>query len=689
MSLRKVAMKLIKIEDEYFVLKDSAALTDEEIKKLQSLRKPDVRTLMGREYDAIDAAASRELRKELKNKEPQEPSTQPYKNEAADNKAYLLELKKLAQKLGVQFVFADYKISDNEIPADLRKSGVQIKKVSEIYLVKYDDEAKECYFTDEKGNRTKHDNTRATRDSSGVTLVDKAYGFDKESMDIIRNVYNRLKSIKNKDKLNEAINKLPPKEFALFGTYSRYKQDYADVKQKHYSLAHELQHEKYVRKKAAAGQSPLSMEERYLLLEHDEKAAHLAEAMLAIKLYLKGKIGLNNFPEKCRWLIRDIKKLSPNEQKIKLRDMDYIVNGVLKNWDRSTASAYRGKDKQNDVRLINEAWDTGVLQVKDNPEEYKRQRSLMYSMAVYNPVSGKDEIVDLSQFINPDAYIRDKQKKGCIAQANQIIAKRKGRLKGLTPELIERIEKGTLPAFYDTRPAPQAKGKASPSPQKRIIVEQEIESAPENGDTSAPAAGQDFKEVYRKFYKKQAAKEKSRYEENEQSRNYEGKLIRKSGEELSITATPDSHVSLAAKDKNNKAKIPDYEDFNDLVRLAAQEGKKISFGNIKTPEYKARLLLACLENNVEIKKLPDFDELQGLEEETRKRLSAQKVKLLRRTIAEKEKTGTYGGLNDKQKAEHERAEQAREIIRKARKENKILNNPQYEAARQIIKNRQR
>ena len=97
-------MKLIKIEDEYFVLKDSAALTDEEIKKLQSLRKPDVRTLMGREYDAIDAAASRELRKELKNKEPKEPSTQPYKNEAADNKAYLLELKKLAQKLGVQFL---------------------------------------------------------------------------------------------------------------------------------------------------------------------------------------------------------------------------------------------------------------------------------------------------------------------------------------------------------------------------------------------------------------------------------------------------------------------------------------------------------------------------------------------------------------------------------------------------------
>ena len=465
-------MKLIKIEDEYFVLKDSAALTDEEIKKLQSLRKPDVRTLMGREYDAIDAAASRELRKELKNKEPKEPSTQPYKNEAADNKAYLLELKKLAQKLGVQFVFADYKISDNEIPADLRKSGVQIKKVSEIYLVKYDDEAKECYFTDEKGNRTKHDNTRATRDSSGVTLVDKAYGFDKESMDIIRNVYNRLKSIKNKDKLNEAINKLPPKEFALFGTYSRYKQDYADAKQKHYSLAHELQHEKYVRKKAAAGQSPLSMEERYLLLEHDEKAAHLAEAMLAIKLYLKGKIGLNDFPEKCRWLIRDIKKLSPNEQKIKLRDMDYIVNGVLKNWDRFTASAYRGKDKQNDVRLINEAWDVGVLQVKDNPEEYKRQRSLMYSMAVYNPVSGKDEIVDLSQFINPDAYIRDKQKKGCIAQANQIIAKRKGRLKGLTPELIERIEKGTLPAFYDARPASQAKEKNAPSPQKRRIMEQ-------------------------------------------------------------------------------------------------------------------------------------------------------------------------------------------------------------------------
>ncbi|MBE6452477.1 MAG: hypothetical protein E7012_03190 [Alphaproteobacteria bacterium] len=129
-----------------------------------------------------------------------------------------------------------------------------------------------------------------------------------------------------------------------------------------------------------------------------------------------------------------------------------------------------------------------------------------------------------------------------------------------------------------------------------------------------------FAEPYRVFYQNIAKKENSQYSEDESSPYYRAKLVRKDNSELNIVATPNNQVSLGAKDKDKKAKIPDYKDFNNLALLAKKLGKSISFGNINSPEFKARLMLACMENNVKMTNIPNHSELNDIDTQTKQLL---------------------------------------------------------------------
>ena len=212
---------------------------------------------------------------------------------------------------------------------------------------------------------------------------------------------------------------------------------------------------------------------------------------------------------------------------------------------------------------------------------------------------------------------------------------------------------------------------------------------PENMPHQPDPIDESFKEPYRKFYQAVAAKEHSQYHEDTQSPNFSAGLKRQNGEELNITATADNQISLQAKDKDQKPKIPDYKDFDDLVKLAKSQGQTISLGNIKSPEFKARLILACLENNVAIENMPDWSKLQGLEPETKQRLAKQKIAALRQMVHDKNQKGEYSGLSQEESDKRRKLEQARATIRTARHNNQTQNNPTYDAARAAVIARQK
>lgn len=111
----------------------------------------------------------------------------------------------------------------------------------------------------------------------------------------------------------------------------------------------------------------------------------------------------------------------------------------------------------------------------------------------------------------------------------------------------------------------------------------------------------------RQFYKDVAQKENEEYAEDEKSTEFHAVLKRQNGDNLHIYSKNTQNVDLQLEGKNGKKKIPEYSDFNNLVLYAKQKGQKISFGSIKSHEFRARLYLACLENKVEVKNTPEID----------------------------------------------------------------------------------
>lgn len=227
--------------------------------------------------------------------------------------------------------------------------------------------------------------------------------------------------------------------------------------------------------------------------------------------------------------------------------------------------------------------------------------------------------------------------------------------------------------------AGQGKAEQKTSGEQRIIAG---ESVPEP-QTQAKETGKKFAEPWREYYQGVAAREKSVYSEDEKSPYFKAEIARSNGEKLQITATPQLNVSLNAKDKDDKNKVPDYKDFDDLVKFAKQQNKKITFGDIKSEEFRARLLLACLENDINIKELPDLSSMKNIEAETRQRLMKQKVKLLRKVAKDK----SYNSLGAEAKVKKQKAEEARQTIRNGR-QNGQADAEKYAAARRLIQQRQ-
>lgn len=158
--------------------------------------------------------------------------------------------------------------------------------------------------------------------------------------------------------------------------------------------------------------------------------------------------------------------------------------------------------------------------------------------------------------------------------------------------------------------------------QEAVEVENTPEPLPEKADKDRK-----FKKDLRTVFKTAAEKEGSKYKENIQKQNYFAEITHKDGSVDRIQASSASRISLSAKDKDGKEKTPDMERFKNLAEYAHNQGKKISFGNIKTPEFKARLMIACMEHKppVEMKNAPEINDdfLNSLEPKTRQKLQQQ------------------------------------------------------------------
>lgn len=179
-----------------------------------------------------------------------------------------------------------------------------------------------------------------------------------------------------------------------------------------------------------------------------------------------------------------------------------------------------------------------------------------------------------------------------------------------TEEEIETTEttikpKGNIAAKEEELEEPKPQNIPPSAP---IVVEetQDDEDTENHTDTNNPEPSQqpssdgdsyDFTS-WSEFSHKVATKLNGQVaEENTQAQKFVAKIEHPQGS-VSITATSTNRVSIGAKDPQGKSTVPDLKVFQELAQKALNEDSDINFGNIKTPEFKARLLIACMEKGV-------------------------------------------------------------------------------------------
>lgn len=145
----------------------------------------------------------------------------------------------------------------------------------------------------------------------------------------------------------------------------------------------------------------------------------------------------------------------------------------------------------------------------------------------------------------------------------------------------------------------------------------------DNQDTTEnvpnPVVDKEFKKALRKIFQPSAEKQKAEYIEDIKAPEYKAEIKHKNGSVDKIVAKSANNISLSAKDKDGKPKMPNMQRFRDIVALAQKQGSAIEFGDIKTPDFKARLMLACMEAKPAMKMVgaPELNDefLQSIQDE--------------------------------------------------------------------------
>ncbi len=138
---------------------------------------------------------------------------------------------------------------------------------------------------------------------------------------------------------------------------------------------------------------------------------------------------------------------------------------------------------------------------------------------------------------------------------------------------------------------------------------------------STPNTPQDksFKKAWREIFQPSAARQKAEYKEDIKATEYSAEIKHANGSVDKIVATNAHNITLSAKDKDGNPKTPNMQRFRDIVAYAKKQGSAIEFGDIKSPDFKARLMLACMEEKpaMEMVGAPELNDafLQGIQDE--------------------------------------------------------------------------
>lgn len=135
-------------------------------------------------------------------------------------------------------------------------------------------------------------------------------------------------------------------------------------------------------------------------------------------------------------------------------------------------------------------------------------------------------------------------------------------------------------------------GKANETQTLYVSQNQDEQNSAQN---TPSIVDKEAKKVLREIFQPSAAKQNAEYKEDLKAPEYRAEIKHANGSIDKIVATSAHNIALSAEDKDGNAQMPNMQRFRDIVALAKKQGSVIKFGNIKSPDFKALLMLACME----------------------------------------------------------------------------------------------
>lgn len=255
------------------------------------------------------------------------------------------------------------------------------------------------------------------------------------------------------------------------------------------------------------------------------------------------------------------------------------LNTIFENDKKQEEERKKQEEKQEGRITINEIPSSNELNARLKQEDKKEEES---------QVTNSEDSASISA--TPAAQAQSPANPAAQAQSPASAAS--SQQQGKTAQLSQPADQA-----QPSQPADQAQSPAIPAATNSAPISSE--------DTSTTEEDDDYKAYWRKYANSVAVKLRGKMEEDTSASTFEAKVTT-DNDTTYISASSKSNVSLGAQKKDGTSTVPDQKVFDELALKSKDCG--INFGNIKTPEFKARLMIACLKNGVEMSGQPKLDD---------------------------------------------------------------------------------
>ena len=312
----------------------------------------------------------------------------------------------------------DYSISDSVVPEFIKNLGFTIEPEEVMTNINVDDPDFEEKFNKQKARMD------VSSSHKRVRIFRNHYTFPPADYVRLKKLINSYNALSPKPDMDEYLSSLANiRDQKLFYVYSS---EIEYLKNIETMLQHEFHHVKNRMVFNGMMNKPdvkrLTAENIYRLEVENERTAYLSETIECINRYLKGGnlSDYSAFDNFCADLPEKIKNMTDSQKVAYLTDMDKVVNYALERF------ADKKRDWYDEHQFKSTTESSLLSQPMDVPEDlngeqYRLMRSAYYSIAVYNPATGKTETRNLSKYIAPenDVQINSEQRRKIIWPAKR------------------------------------------------------------------------------------------------------------------------------------------------------------------------------------------------------------------------------------------------------------------------------